>query len=66
MILSGQTIQEEIIISPWSNRTVHAKTGTSYGLSHCGYDVRIREAVQLAIGGFMLGIILDAYHDSAK
>lgn len=38
-VLSGQTIRRLGIFSPFSERSRHR--GMSYGLSHCGYDVRI-------------------------
>jgi dCTP deaminase len=59
MILSGMTIFEEVLIDPFRRRTVHAETGMSYGLSIAGYDVRIREPVNLPTGGFILGSILE-------
>lgn len=48
MILSAQTIRRYGIISPFNERTVIR--GLSYGLSHCGYDVRIKESVILRNG----------------
>jgi len=39
MILSGQTIKEEQIISPFHEKTV--QRGMSFGVSHAGYDIRI-------------------------
>jgi len=43
MILSAQSIRRYGIISPFNERTV--TRGLSYGLSSCGYDVRIKEPV---------------------
>lgn len=43
MILSAQSIRKLGIISPFNERTVAG--GLSYGLSSCGYDVRIKEQV---------------------
>ncbi len=43
MILSAQSIRRQGIITPFCERTV--EQGLSYGLSSCGYDVRIREQV---------------------
>ena len=39
MILSAQSIRERNIITPFCERTV--ERGRSYGLSSCGYDVRV-------------------------
>ena len=59
MILSAATIQREIKLVPFNSRTVHSESGMSYGLSHCGYDVRIRESVDMMPGGFVLASILE-------
>lgn len=59
MILSAATITREIAISPFCERTVHAETGMSYGLSYCGYDVRVREKLCMASGSFALGSIIE-------
>jgi dCTP deaminase len=48
MILSAQSIRRLGIISPFSERTV--VRGLSYGLSSCGYDVRVKETVVLRKG----------------
>lgn len=45
MILSAQSIRKLGIISPFNERSV--ASGLSYGLSSCGYDVRIKEPVIL-------------------
>lgn len=47
MILSAQTIRKRGIFTPFNERTVHH--GLSYGLSSCGYDVRIAESITLGI-----------------
>lgn len=39
MILSAQSIRHYGIVTPFCERTVHK--GMSYGLSSCGYDVRL-------------------------
>jgi dCTP deaminase len=48
MILSAQSIRRHGIISPFNERTV--VRGLSYGLSSCGYDVRVKEQVVLRKG----------------
>lgn len=57
MILSGQTIRKTLvdgkhIVEPFCERTV--QNGMSYGLSHAGYDIRVREAAVLRPGGSVL------------
>lgn len=47
MTLSAQSIRKRGIITPFNERSVHL--GMSYGLSSCGYDVRIAEDVTLGI-----------------
>lgn len=45
MILSAQTIRKRGIITPFHERSVFE--GLSFGLSTCGYDIRIAEDVLL-------------------
>jgi dCTP deaminase len=64
MILSAKTIREELRrvplrIEPFHERTVHPETGTSYGITLSGYDVRVREEVELMPGHFMIASILE-------
>lgn len=58
MILPANSIRELEIFYPFSDRTVH-ETGMSYGLSHAGYDIRIKDAVVLEAKGFALGVSLE-------
>lgn len=54
MVLSGQSIAERRIFTPFVGASLEA-FGMSYGLSHCGYDVRIGdEKIKLKPGGFVL------------
>lgn len=53
MILSGDSIREAGIIHPYMERTVH--NGMSFGVSHCGYDVRIDLPGQFQENGWFLG-----------
>lgn len=59
MILSAQTIGDQVGIEPFFERRVHPETGMSYGLSIAGYDVRVREGVMLPPGKFCLASILE-------
>lgn len=45
MILSAQSIRKSNIIHPFHERTV--VNGLSFGLSHCGYDVRCAQTLLL-------------------
>ena len=51
MILSSQTIRqqnkEHNIVTPFVERAIHEKTGMSFGLSQCGYDIRIKQDITL-------------------
>lgn len=47
MILSAQSIRRRGIITPFNERSVHH--GMSYGLSSCGYDIRIAQDICLGI-----------------
>lgn len=57
MILSAQTIRKLCqtktpLITPFSERGVFR--GVSFGLSACGYDIRVREELHLRRGEFVL------------
>jgi dCTP deaminase len=59
MILSAQSIRRRGIFTPFSERTVH--NGMSYGLSSCGYDVRIAEMLILWPGDFRLASTIEHF-----
>ena len=59
MILSAQTIRRYGIITPFCERTVF--NGLSYGLSSCGYDVRINEFM-LFRGALQFGLASTIEH----
>lgn len=52
MILSAQTIRKLKPITPFNERT--AENGLTYGLSSCGYDIRIAESFTLWPQRFVL------------
>lgn len=71
MILSAQSIRRRVrrgrnpdfsngmIIEPFFERsTAH---GMSYGLSACGYDLRIKDAVVLMPGAFVLAVSVEYF-----
>lgn len=57
MILSGHSIRELVGIEPFMERTrLH---GMTFGIGPAGYDVRLRQALDLEPGAFMLGSIIE-------
>lgn len=64
-VLSYQAIKAELVrgrlISPWVERTVFSKTGTSYGLGPASYDVRTRDLIKLWPKGFVLASTLERF-----
>lgn len=59
MILSGQSIRERGIFTPFHERTVF--NGMSYGLSYAGYDVRIEQDVVLDPKEFTLASTIEHF-----
>lgn len=65
MILSAQSIRDRVAgiaghrlaIVPFSERRV--VNGMSYGLSACGYDIRIKDTVEVPPHGFVLSVSLE-------
>lgn len=60
-VLSAQSIRRLGIFEPFSERTRCELSGLSYGLSACGYDVRVREQVLLRPGEFALASTLEHF-----
>lgn len=70
-ILSAQTIRNTMykeksgfyrIIEPFYERTKHEQSGTTFGLSMCGYDVRLDQNVTLFPGQFKLASTLEKFY----
>lgn len=70
MILPAQTIRRlcsvgpgapEPMITPLVERQQHEQSGCSFGLSACGYDVRIAQKRVLAPGDFVLASTLERF-----
>ena len=61
MILSAQSIRARGILSPFAERTQDKRTGTSFGLSACGYDIRLDQQVVLYPGTFVLASTLEQF-----
>lgn len=59
MILSAQTIRKRGIITPFFERTV--LNGMTYGLSGCGYDVRIKQSLIVPVGRFKLASTVEHF-----
>lgn len=64
MILSAQSIRRKCIwdkmIDPFVERCVH-HAGMSYGLSSCGYDIRLMNRVIIKPSRFILGSSLERF-----
>ncbi len=59
MILSAQTIRKRALIRPFHERTV--VNGMSFGLSSCGYDVRIKQDMIVPVGRFKLASTIEHF-----
>ena len=62
MILSAQTIRRLRLVSPLVERQQHPDTGCSFGLSACGYDVRLDQDIEISPGCFVLASTLEQFH----
>lgn len=51
MIISGNEIVRRGIITPASERALHAESGMTFGAGPAGYDVRIAQNINLAPNG---------------
>lgn len=59
-VLSAQSIRARVgMIEPFAERTI--EHGVSYGLSPSGYDIRIRQAVRLWPGDFVLASTVERF-----
>lgn len=61
MILPAQDIRRQQLVHPLEESTLHEETGTTYGLSACGYDVRLDQDVVLQPGGFELASTIERF-----
>ncbi|MGK9084898.1 dCTP deaminase [Brucella intermedia] len=59
MILSGSEIRNRRIIEPFCERTRY--NGLTYGVSFCGYDVRVDQRLEIPPGGFTLASTLEKF-----
>lgn len=65
-VLSAQTIRafcvtSQKMIDPFVERSKHEKTNMSYGLSACGYDVRLDQSIKVVPGSFVLASTLEKF-----
>jgi len=60
-VLSAQTLRYIKPVSPFVERTLHEPTGTTFGVSACGYDVRLDQGVVLLPGDFVLASTLEYF-----
>jgi dCTP deaminase len=60
-VLSAQTIRKLRLVAPLVERTQDLVTGTSFGLSSCGYDVRLDQSVTLQSGQFCLASTIEQF-----
>lgn len=54
-VLAAQSIPRGILTPFFEQRIIHEASGLSYGLSACGYDIRLKQGLRLLPGGFALG-----------
>jgi dCTP deaminase len=55
MILSGKEIFKRKIFTPFHERSLHEKSGMTYGVSYAGYDIRLAQDIVLDPMAFELG-----------
>lgn len=60
-ILSAQTIRKLRLIDPMEERQQH-ESGCSFGLSACGYDVRLDQDITITPGCFVLASTMEKFH----
>lgn len=65
-VLSAQTIRQlcqgpSPVISPFEERTQHEPSGTSFGLSSCGYDIRLDQPITIKPGSFVLASSMEEF-----
>lgn len=61
-VLSAQSIRRRRLITPFCERQQHAESGCSFGLSACGYDVRIDQDLCIRPGEFVLASTMERFH----
>ena len=62
MVITGSEILARGIFSPAAPRTYHAETGMTFGAGPAGYDVRLKQALDLYPGQFVLASTLEHFN----
>jgi len=62
MVITGSEILARSIFSPAAPRTYHAETGMTFGAGPAGYDIRIKQALDLYPGQFALASSLEHFN----
>ena len=60
-VLSAQSIRRLGLIQPIEKRTQH-ESGASFGLSACGYDIRLDQDIVIRPGCFRLASSIEKFH----
>lgn len=60
-VLASRTLRQVRPVEPFVERTRHEETNTTFGLSACGYDVRLDQAINLGRGAFTLASTLEKF-----
>lgn len=58
-VLTGPSIIQAQPIKPYALRTKHR--GMTYGLSHCGYDIRVKQSFLMWPGRFVLASTIEYF-----
>lgn len=61
MVITGSAILTRNIFSPAATRTYHPETGMTFGAGPAGYDIRIKQALDLYPGQFALASSLEHF-----
>lgn len=61
MVITGSEILARSIFSPAAPRTYHTETGMTFGAGPAGYDIRIKQALDLYPGQFALASSLEHF-----
>lgn len=60
-VLSGKTLWKVLPLHPMVERQKHEETGTSFGVSMCGYDIRLDQDIWLPPGLTVLASTLEKF-----
>lgn len=61
-VLSAQTIRRLGLVEPLVERQQHPESGCSFGLSSCGYDIRLDQDITIHPGSFVLASSMEKFH----